>query len=91
MTAIAGPDATAFRVRSPQAEGVSLCLFTADGEQRVPMARDGDDWTVQMPGNLAGAAYGFRASGTWAPDHGLWFDASKLTLHWRNTGPTRRR
>ena len=80
MTAIAAPDATEFRIRSPQADGVFLCLFTGDAEQRVPMARNGDDWTVQMPGNLAGAAYGFRASGTWAPYQGLWFDATKLLV-----------
>jgi len=78
MTAISGPDVTQFRVHSPQADGVTLCLFDRDAERHVPMARDGDDWAVAVPGNLAGATYGFRASGTWSPEHKLWFDATKL-------------
>ncbi len=86
MTAIAGPDATRFRVRSPRAEAVWLCLFPGGAEQRLPMARDsdgncrGDDWVLDVPGNLAGEAYGFRADGPWAPEAGLWFDPAKLLV-----------
>ncbi|WP_428333545.1 glycogen debranching protein GlgX [Novosphingobium sp.] len=78
MSAIAGPEATQFRVHSPQADGVTVCLFTGDTERHVPMVRDGDDWAVTVPGNLAGETYGFRASGIWAPDQKLWFDPTKL-------------
>jgi len=80
MTALAGPVSTRFRVRSPRAEAVWLCLFDKDLEQRVAMVRDGDDWSIEMPGDLAGTAYGFRADGIWAPEAGLWFDPAKLLV-----------
>jgi glycogen operon protein len=67
-------------VRSPGAEAVWLCLFDDDAERRVAMARDGDDWTVAVPGDWAGARYGFRAAGIWAPEAGLWFDPAKLLV-----------
>ena len=80
MTACPGPASTRFRVRSPLAEALWLCLFDDHGERRVAMERDGDDWTVALPGNLAGARYGFRADGRWAPEAGLWFDPAKLLV-----------
>jgi len=80
MTALSGPASTRFQVRSPDAEGVWLCLFAGDSERRVPMARDGDDWRVEVPGVWAGTTYGFRAHGHWAPDQGLWFDHTKLLV-----------
>ena len=80
MTAVSGPGSTRFQVRAPRAEAVWLCLFADDAERRVPMARSDDDWIVAVPGNLAGAAYGFRAQGPWAPEQGLWFDPAKLLV-----------
>lgn len=44
------------------------------------MARDGADWVLDHPADLAGTAYGYRAEGEWAPDRGLWFDPAKLLV-----------
>lgn len=74
------PGGTAWRVRSPLAEAVSLCLFDGAGETRHAMARAGDDWTLTLPGDHAGARYGYRAAGAWAPERGLWFDPAKLLV-----------
>ncbi len=71
---------TQFSVRSPHAEAMWLCLFDGDAEQRIMMARRGDDWIVAVPGDLSGMTYGFRAQGTWSPEHGLWFDPAKLLV-----------
>jgi glycogen operon protein len=82
MGAIVRDGSTRFRVRSPKAESVWLCLFDGGAEQRVPMARDGDGehWVVELPEDLTGRHYGYRASGEWAPDKGLWFDVAKLLV-----------
>lgn len=72
--------ATTFRVRSPKASALWLCLFDAAGERRIPMQRDGDDWTAALAGEQPGIAYGYRAEGEWAPDRGLWFDPAKLLV-----------
>ena len=80
MTAEAGAAATRFTVRSPRAEQVWLCLFAGGAEQRLAMQRCGEDWRLDVPGNLAGMAYGFRAAGEWAPEAGLWFDPAKLLV-----------
>lgn len=71
---------TRFTVRSPRAEALTLCLFENDGEQRVVMARWGDFWTVELPADLTGSRYGYRASGEWNPASGLWFDFGKLLV-----------
>ena len=80
MTAVTGPDLTRFEVRSPQATALWLCLLAQVVERRVAMTRCGDDWVVELPGNLAGTTYGFRAEGSWAPEQGLWFDPAKLLV-----------
>ena len=72
--------ATGFTIRSPRATALWLCLFEGEAETRHAMARTGDDWTVDLPGNMAGARYGYRADGEWAPAHGLWFDPAKLLV-----------
>jgi glycogen operon protein len=72
--------ATHFRVRSPRAAALWLCLFDPDGERRVAMQRHGDDWTVALAGDRSGTAYGYRAEGEWAPESGLWFDPAKLLV-----------
>jgi glycogen operon protein len=80
VTATPEAGATRFRVRSPRAKAVWLCLFDEQGERCLPMARDGDTWVLALPGDRAGAAYGFRADGDWAPEAGLWFDPAKLLV-----------
>jgi glycogen debranching enzyme len=57
-----------------------LCLFEADAESRIAMQREGDSWSVDLPGDLVGARYGFRAGGEWAPERGCWFDPAKLLV-----------
>ncbi len=71
---------THFAVRAPLAEWVDLCLFHGDAETRHAMRRDGEDWVIVVTGIGAGATYGFRAGGAWAPDQGLWFDGAKLLV-----------
>jgi glycogen debranching enzyme len=71
---------TRFRVRSPKAAAVWLCLFEAGDEQRLAMQRSGDDWTATLPDERPGLAYGYRAAGEWAPAAGLWFDPAKLLV-----------
>jgi len=71
---------TRFTVRSPHAEALTLCLFDGDAEQHVAMTRVGANWTVELPGELRGSRYGFRASGDWNPAAGLWFDPAKLLV-----------
>ncbi len=72
--------ATRFAVRSPAASAVWLCLFDGDAETRFAMARQGDTWTIELPGDRSGARYGYRAAGQWAPERGLWFDPAKLLV-----------
>ncbi len=71
---------TRFAVRSPKAAQVWLCLFDGASENRLPMVRDGEDWAIELPGDLAGSRYGYRADGEWAPERGLWFDRAKLLV-----------
>lgn len=71
---------TRFAVRSPRASALWLCLFDGDCEQRIAMHRDGADWLADLPGDLSGTRYGYRAEGEWAPERGLWFDPAKLLV-----------
>ena len=72
--------ATHFRVRSPLASALWLCLFNSGGEDRIAMQRQGDDWLASLPGDRAGRPYGYRAEGAWQPDAGHWFDPAKLLV-----------
>ena len=74
------PTGTCFTVRAPRADAVWLCLFGNDTERRLPMARFGDDWVIEVASDLTGSRYGYRASGEWNPPAGLWFDPSKLLV-----------
>ena len=73
-----------FTVYSRHASHIDLCLFDTTGEKeiaRLPMSRGEDDvhrLTVTEAG--PGTRYGYRAHGIYAPEHGLWFDPSKLLL-----------
>ncbi|WP_407672565.1 glycogen debranching protein GlgX [Novosphingobium organovorum] len=68
-------------MRAPLARQVWLCRFDAqDNETRHAMVREGERWTLAFEEDLAGARYGYRAEGEWAPDEGLWFDSAKLLV-----------
>jgi len=71
-----------FVVCSRDATVIHLCLFDQTGREtdRLPMTRDGDVHHLFVEGIAPGARYGYRADGTYAPDDGLWFDASKLLV-----------
>lgn len=71
---------TRFAVRAPLASSLALCLFDGARETRLPMARAGEDWVCELPQDLAGAAYGYRADGEWSPAAGHWFDPAKLLV-----------
>lgn len=72
--------ATGFAVCAPLAEAVDLCLFAGDAETRVAMIRQGDLWRAELPGDLAGTRYGYRAHGGYEPHANLWFDPAKLLV-----------
>ncbi len=78
--ACAIPGGTRFVVRARDAAAVWLCLFDADTERRVAMARDGDWFVAEVAGIGPGQRYGYRAEGEWAPDAGRWFDPAKLLV-----------
>lgn len=73
-----------FAVWSHHAERIELCLFDNAGRaelRRLPMTR-GDDAVhrLHVDGIVKGVRYGYRAHGRYAPDHGFWFDPSKLLV-----------
>ncbi|MCB2077778.1 MAG: glycogen debranching protein GlgX [Novosphingobium sp.] len=80
LGATVGQRTTRFRVRSPEAEQLWLCLFDGAGEHRIVMHRDGEDWIAEAPGASVGACYGYRANGEWAPERGRFFDPAKLLV-----------
>ena len=80
LGAVVADGVTRFAVRAPLADSVELCLFRGAAETRHPLAREGDIWSVDIAANLAGAAYGYRAYGEYAPERGLWFDPAKLLV-----------
>jgi glycogen debranching enzyme GlgX/4-alpha-glucanotransferase len=71
-------------VYSAHARAVFFCLFDATGEtelRRIPLAnRTGDIFHAHVAGIDAGARYGLRAEGAFAPHEGHRFDASKLLV-----------
>jgi glycogen operon protein len=73
-------DTTRFAVRAPLAEALDLCLFDGEAETRLPMTRAGEAWALELPGDLAGTRYAYRAHGPYAPEQGLWFDPAKLLV-----------
>jgi glycogen operon protein len=74
---------TAFSVYSRHASQIDLCLFDPTGTTQtahIPMQRGENDIHSITTDAPSGTRYGFRANGIYAPDHGLWFDPSKLLL-----------
>ncbi|PST18717.1 glycogen debranching enzyme GlgX [Mesorhizobium plurifarium] len=77
------PDGTQFAVWSHNAARIDLCLFDGSGDKelrRLPMQRAGDVHSITLPDIADGTRYGLRADGVYSPDHGLWFDPSKLLV-----------
>jgi isoamylase len=72
---------TNFAVFSERAEAVDLCLFSPEGEIRLPLRRGtANAWHGYCPGVGPGQRYGFRAHGPYAPSEGLRFNGAKLLL-----------
>ncbi|MDO9415217.1 glycogen debranching protein GlgX [Pararhizobium sp.] len=78
------PEGVRFSVWSHHASSIELCLYDSAGKRetrRIPMNRlTGDIHSLFVPGLKPGARYGLRADGVYSPDHGLWFDPSKLLV-----------
>ncbi|MDQ8156008.1 MAG: glycogen debranching protein GlgX [Gemmatimonadota bacterium] len=74
----------AFAVAARHAEWVEVCVFDAAGHDevvRVPLAaRAGDVHHGVVAGLGAGARYGFRAHGPWAPLDGHRYNPAKLLV-----------
>jgi glycogen operon protein len=81
-------DGVTFAVWSGGAERVWVSIFDdvhdgadegADEGVRLEMQRgEGGRFSLFVPGLKAGARYGFRADGQYAPERALWFDPNKL-------------
>ena len=75
-------DGVNFSVTASDAERVDLCLFDAEGgETRLALPEsDGGIWHGFVPGVRPGQAYGYRVSGPYDPDRGLWANPAKLLV-----------
>ncbi|MCZ4091464.1 glycogen debranching protein GlgX [Sinorhizobium psoraleae] len=74
---------THFAVWSRNAARIDLCLFDKTGSKelrRLPLSRDGDVHSLTLADAPVGTRYGLRADGVYSPEHGLWFDPSKLLV-----------
>ena len=71
-------------LHAPNATGVSVCLFDADGERetlRIQLEHDGQGgFRGYAPGLTPGTRYGLRVDGPFAPERGHRFDVSKLLV-----------
>ena len=84
MGATADAAGVNFAVFSAHADGVDLCLFSADGLRetaRIALPeRDGDIWHGRIDGLRAGQLYGFRVHGPYHPTQGQRFNPNKLLI-----------
>jgi glycogen operon protein len=73
-----------FTVWSGAAASIWVSIFDDRGDREIArheLARgEGNVWSGSVPGLSAGARYGFRADGPYAPEKGLWFDPDKLLV-----------
>ncbi|MCU0945796.1 MAG: glycogen debranching enzyme GlgX, partial [Rubritepida sp.] len=80
----ATPDSSGVRVAipAPGAEALWFCLFERGREvARLPLAPGADGvFRATLPGLGAGARYGLRAAGRWAPAEGWRCNPAKLLL-----------
>ncbi|MBN1486184.1 MAG: glycogen debranching protein GlgX, partial [Anaerolineae bacterium] len=82
------PDGVNFCVFSKNCTSVELLLFddADDAQPSKSFKLDGDKnrtfyyWHIFVPGVQEGQLYGYRVSGDYAPEKGLWFDGDKLLL-----------
>jgi glycogen operon protein len=82
LGATVSTEGTRFAVWSQTAKRLWLCLFEGENEtKRLELQPEGDGiHALFVPGLAAGARYGFRADGDYAPERGLWFDPDKLLV-----------
>ena len=82
--AFVSPDGIRFAVWSGAASRLWVSLFDREGDSetaRLEMQAAGEGvHSLFVPGLTAGARYGFRADGEYAPERGLWFDPDKLLV-----------
>ena len=73
-----------FAVFSAHAQSIELCLFDASGTKEIARytlpCHTSDVWHGYLPKAEPGLVYGLRAHGTWWPERGYRFNASKLLL-----------
>src|SRR5271170_4414537 len=72
-----------FALYSEQAEGVELCLFSAEGNEceKIPLRETtAFVWHGYLPGIQPGQRYGYRVHGPWEPEKGLRFNPAKLLV-----------
>jgi glycogen debranching enzyme len=78
------PGGVHFALATPGAQGVELCLFDPSGGTEIARhaLRPGDAgiWQISVEGLAAGAIYGYRVHGPWAPGQGHRFNPAKLLL-----------
>ncbi len=81
LGAVLTPEGVQFGVHAPFADRVELCLFGPDGEERADLS-GGDSGIFRTtvaevgPGQL----YGYRVTGRWDPDQGIWSNPQKLLV-----------
>ncbi len=74
-------EGTNFSLFSEHAEGVELCLFDDDSEERIVLTeRTSHNWHCYLPGVGPGQRYGYRVFGPYEPARGLRFNPAKLLL-----------
>lgn len=73
-----------FAVFSDNATKIELCLFSRDDHEEIARyilpERTGPIWHGYLAGLPAGALYGYRVHGPYAPEHGHRFNPNKLLL-----------
>ena len=71
-----------FAVASRSADRIEVAIFDAADREiaRLPLARTGEVHCGFVTGISAGARYGYRADGPWAPERGHRFDPAKLLV-----------
>lgn len=76
-----GPGGLTVSAWSGAARRLWLCLFDGETETRIAMERSPQGlFHATVPGAGAGARYGLRADGPFAPERGHRFDVSKLLV-----------
>ena len=77
-------DGVNFAVFSDHASRIEVCLFSEDGTKEIARLglpdRSGPIWHGRIDGLKAGALYGLRAHGAYAPEQGHRFNPNKLLL-----------